>query len=178
MIKSWRTSFLGATVMVALLSGSPLAMGAEDIPVRETPVPETPVLTDDRQIDEGNAGTYQVRNGPIKNRFTGRCVDDSAAYGLRSFSCNGLDFQRWDRRPSYFPNYALANLNTGSCLDDSSYGLRAIPCNGYGYQRWLIQDRGNGIEIQNAQTAKCLDDSSYGLRTFVCNNTQFQRFNF
>ncbi|MFI9237566.1 hypothetical protein [Streptomyces sp. NPDC053079] len=26
---------------------------------------------------------------------TGRCIDDSYAYGLRAFGCNGLDYQRW-----------------------------------------------------------------------------------
>lgn len=173
MIKSWKTSFLGATFMTALLSGSPLAFG-----VNGAPVPEPRASVENQKIDESDAVLYQARIGLIKNRFTGRCVDDSEAYGLRAIGCNGLNFQRWDRRPSYFPNYHLANMNTGRCLDDSSYGLRTFGCNGYGYQRWLIRDMGDGIELQNAQTGKCLDDSSYGLRTFVCNETQFQRFNF
>ena len=31
----------------------------------------------------------------LKNQATGRCIDDSFAYGLRAFPCNGLTFQQW-----------------------------------------------------------------------------------
>jgi hypothetical protein len=31
--------------------------------------------------------------GTMRNAATGRCADDSIAYGLRSFTCNGQNFQ-------------------------------------------------------------------------------------
>ncbi|MGH4035245.1 RICIN domain-containing protein [Actinomycetota bacterium Odt1-20B] len=30
----------------------------------------------------------------LQNRATGRCLDDSGA-GLRTWPCNGMDFQNW-----------------------------------------------------------------------------------
>ncbi|MGW0535570.1 hypothetical protein [Streptomyces sp. NPDC003032] len=30
-----------------------------------------------------------------QNNATRRCMDDSFAYGLRAFDCNGMNFQKW-----------------------------------------------------------------------------------
>jgi hypothetical protein len=31
----------------------------------------------------------------LKNVNTGRCIDDSSGYGLRSNGCNGLNYQQF-----------------------------------------------------------------------------------
>lgn len=123
-----------------------------------------------------DANAYGYVN-TIKNRSTGRCIDDSSI-GLRSFSCNGLQYQRFLTTQIGFADFTLTNQATLRCLDDSSYGLRSIGCNGGTYQKWYLQDNGNGVEVRNTQTNRCIDDSSYGLRSFSCNGLQYQRWNF
>lgn len=81
----------------------------------------------------------------MQNLETGRCVDDSSAYGLRAFPCNGMTYQ-------FFASQLMAsdvnmqkrtfqNVNTGACMDYSSpYGLRGFPCNGTQYQNWWVRN--------------------------------------
>ncbi|MFJ4797787.1 hypothetical protein [Kitasatospora purpeofusca] len=48
------------------------------------------------------AGTAEARTTGVvyayalQNQNTGRCVDDSGAYGLRAFTCNGLNYQNFN----------------------------------------------------------------------------------
>ncbi len=118
----------------------------------------------------GSPDAAQVRAGyTLRNANTGRCIDDSYAYGLRAFPCNGLTYQQW-----YGSNGAWKNVNTGRCIDDSTaYGLRAFPCNGLNYQRWW----GTNGHWRNENTGRCIDDSyAYGLRAFGCNGLDYQRW--
>jgi hypothetical protein len=71
----------------------------------------------------------------LVNQATGRCLDDSNAYGLRAYPCNGGVYQRLQ----FISNHdALFMRATGRCVDDSfSYGLRSYPCNSSQYQVWL-----------------------------------------
>lgn len=128
-------------------------------------------------VSAPDAHAYGYINS-MQNRNTGRCVDDSTSYGVRAFSCNGLNYQRWFTNQGSFAEFVLTNQATGRCLDDSNYGLRSIGCNGGAFQKWLLQDRGNGVEVRNVWTGKCLDDSGAGLRTFSCNGLNYQRWNF
>lgn len=118
------------------------------------------------------------RVAPIKSNATGECLDDSEN-GLRMFSCNGMDYQDWDRAPTEFPYVELQNMHTGKCMDfydEGGYGLRTNPCNRGAYQFWLLQERG-GIELRTkANNNKCLDASGLGLRMLDCNGGEFQRF--
>jgi Ricin-type beta-trefoil lectin domain len=82
--------------------------------------------------------------GTTQNLATGRCLDDSTAYGndvLRGYPCNGLAYQQWALSEVGNGAFRLKNLATGRCLDDSTaYGndvLRAYPCNSLAYQQWL-----------------------------------------
>ncbi|WP_431907026.1 RICIN domain-containing protein [Nonomuraea jabiensis] len=111
----------------------------------------------------------------FRNRATGRCLDDSGA-GLRSFACNGLNFQQWKVTVDGFGHRTLQNVNTGRCLDDSGAGLRAFPCNGLTFQKWNVTKYGNGIVLANHETKRCVDDSGAGLRSFACNGLDFQRW--
>lgn len=121
---------------------------------------------------ERTAQIYQHR----RNVETSRCIDDSFAYGLRAFPCNGLTFQGWHKGP-IGGGSLLKNQATGRCLDDSfTFGLRAIPCNSSPYQTWYIESEfGALFSEHNVQTQRCTDDSfAYGLRAFPCNHTTFQ----
>ena len=115
---------------------------------------------------------------PVKNVNTGRCIDDSFAYGLRSFGCNGLSYQVWQKLPnSTVTRWAIRNQNTGRCIDDSfAYGLRSFGCNGLNYQSWNIISTSNGGQVlKNDNTGRCIDDSfAYGLRSFGCNGLNYQ----
>ncbi|MFD7995040.1 RICIN domain-containing protein [Streptomyces mexicanus] len=39
--------------------------------------------------------TYEGNGLVFRNQATGMCLDDSDAYGLRTFPCNGLPYQKW-----------------------------------------------------------------------------------
>ncbi len=72
-----------------------------------------------------------------KNVRTARCIDDSVQ-GLRAFTCNGRDFQKWKVTPAGNGWFVLKNVHTGLCLDYSPrYRLRAIRCSSADYQQWL-----------------------------------------
>ncbi|MEU3375297.1 RICIN domain-containing protein [Streptomyces sp. NPDC006660] len=134
-----------------------------------------PPTTDSR----ANRGARPLDSGALKNVNTGRCVDDSGAYGLRPFGCNGLNYQYWGLYGQSNGNWVLKNGNTGRCIDDSgAYGLRSFGCNGLNYQRWAIYYNGNGtLTFQNENTGRCMDDSgAYGLRSFGCNGLNYQQF--
>jgi hypothetical protein len=77
------------------------------------------------------------------NFATGRCLDDSTAFGndvLRGYSCNDFDYQRWGTFGGPGGSYTIRNKETGRCLDDSTaFGndvLRGYDCNGSNYQKW------------------------------------------
>ncbi|MFF4761081.1 RICIN domain-containing protein [Streptomyces sp. NPDC001292] len=73
----------------------------------------------------------------LKNQATGRCLDDSDAYGLRSYFCNASTFQSWKIRRWNDGTRELKSQATGRCVDDSdAYGLRAYPCNATPFQSW------------------------------------------
>jgi hypothetical protein len=120
------------------------------------------------------------------NVATGRCLDDSQAYGLRTFSCNGASqvngYQAFYKPLSTLTSFQFQNVNTKLCVDDSASGLRHFSCNLQsflaGYQGWefTYANDGNDVDLQikNVATNLCLDDSlQYGLRAFSCNQASF-----
>lgn len=112
----------------------------------------------------------------LQNENTKRCIDDSQAYGLRSYPCNGTNYQKWVL--GYYGNgNSYRNIATGRCIDDSqAYGLRSFPCNNLAYQDWAVNTPASSTDhYWNRATGRCLDDSfSYGLRSFPCNNLNYQ----
>jgi hypothetical protein len=57
------------------------------------------------------------------NSATGRCLDDSTAYGndvLRGYTCLNNTYQEWWLQGYVAGNYELRNAATGRCLDDST----------------------------------------------------------
>jgi hypothetical protein len=97
----------------------------------------------------------------FKNKQTTRCLDDSAQFGVRSFPCNGLNYQDWlvTRQAQYPSDVVMRNQNTQLCLDDSAeFGLRTFGCNGLIWQRWSTAQINGYVRLQNAQTHRCLVD--------------------
>jgi hypothetical protein len=128
-------------------------------------------------ISSAGVGTARASDTPptiFQNRATGGCLDDSFAYGVRAFSCNGSTYQQWvqvDAGYMGFSNRFLRNVATGRCLDDSEFGLRTLNCYYNDYQAWIPN-----TDIRNRHTGNCLDDSSYGLRMWPCNGLNYQRW--
>ncbi|MFD3907063.1 RICIN domain-containing protein [Streptomyces californicus] len=123
-------------------------------------------------------GVQMMAGGAIRNVNTGRCIDDSGAFGLREHPCNGLNYQDWKVIPQS-GNWVLKNDNTGRCIDDSgAFGLREHPCNNLNYQRWELWRNGNGtITFKNENTGRCIDDSgAFGLREHPCNGLNYQQW--
>lgn len=74
----------------------------------------------------------------LQNAATERCLDDSDAFKLRTYECNGgTTFQSWKIRGWEQGNEYL-NAATGLCLDDSlGGGLRTFRCGGGNtHQQW------------------------------------------
>lgn len=115
----------------------------------------------------GNGAQDAVQT--FANNYTGSCLDDSDAFGLRTIPCNGTSFQKWNVHVWNDATRELKNLATGRCLDDNGIDLRTVACNSMTYQSWFVEGRGWGkIALRNQFTNKCLDDSVYGLRTIGC----------
>jgi hypothetical protein len=111
----------------------------------------------------------------MQNVGSNLCIDDSAAYGVRTITCDGYNYQLWYQVYEHGIVYAMQNVHTGYCLDDSAaYGLRAIKCDGYNYQSWDVNPGiDSGYRLQNVHTGLCLDDS-HGPRAITCNG--FSRY--
>jgi hypothetical protein len=115
----------------------------------------------------------------VVNRNTGRCMDESWAYGLRAMGCNGLTFQYFSfDATSVAGTYYIRSSETGRCVDDSlAYGLRTYACNGLDFQRWFMYSYDGATILQNLKTGRCIDDSyAYGLRAFDCNQLSYQHW--
>ena len=113
--------------------------------------------------------TFHEQRVRAMNGTTLRYLDDSFAYGLRSFPGNSSDFQLWTERTWDDLTRRLQNVVTGRCIDDSfEFGLRPYECNSSQYQSWLYLVRPDGwLTLQNQATGRVLDDSDYGLRAFT-----------
>src|SRR5438874_3933890 len=88
-----------------------------------------------------SATTVRVR-GTLTDLSTGKCLDDSLGYGLRTNTCNGLDYQNFiltETVDGFLIYDVIQNVHTGSCVDDSlAYGLRGNYCNGLNYQQFFF----------------------------------------
>ncbi|ONI91014.1 hypothetical protein ALI144C_01995 [Actinosynnema sp. ALI-1.44] len=52
----------------------------------------------------------------FRNRETNLCLDDSNEHGLRTFHCNGLNYQKWNVHRWNDGTLQLRNIHTGGCL--------------------------------------------------------------
>ena len=114
------------------------------------------------------------------NYHTGRCIDDSIEQGLRTFTCNGMDYQQWRVHRVNGLVASLENVHTGRCIDYSeAVGLRSFPCNGTMYQQWAL-DIGDEIwpaaPNPNPQGLELDDSFEFGLRAFPGNNLDYQKW--
>ncbi|MEU6797033.1 RICIN domain-containing protein [Nonomuraea wenchangensis] len=160
------TILRGAVAMMATLiaTGAPLASWAQ-----------TPELATGAAPVTATAAVSKDVINTFRNRVTGKCLDDDGNK-LKTFPCNGLDFQQWKVTVDQFGQRTLQNVHTRRCLDDSGAGLRAFTCNGLTFQKWNVIKHGNDLVLENHETKRCVDDSQVGLRSFACNNLNFQRW--
>lgn len=77
-------------------------------------------------------GTYE-----LKHIASNTCLDDSDAYGLRTFTCNASRYQSWWLHRWNDGTTQIKNQATGRCVDNSpAFGTRTYPCNATIYQSW------------------------------------------
>ncbi|WP_101256608.1 RICIN domain-containing protein [Streptomyces barkulensis] len=112
----------------------------------------------------------------LKNQGTGRCLDDSNSYGLRTYACNGSDYQKWRVRVWDDGTRRFQNVLTGRCLSYSGAGLKTYSCNTSKYQSWWIKRWNDGtIRLRNQWSGKCLQDSFFGgLSVATCSTSKYQ----
>jgi hypothetical protein len=119
-------------------------------------------------------------------KYNWLCLDDSAAYGLRMYTCSpdsqAQGYQGFDAiYETGYGFFYMPNAKTHLCVDASAaYGVRDFPCNNAsyvnGYQGWRTysQDNFGNSQLQNVATNRCLDYSDqYGLRVYPCNYASF-----
>ena len=114
----------------------------------------------------------------LKNKFTGRCADDSNL-GLRAIACNNLNFQEWKiwALNTSKTIIQIQNVNTSRCIvqlappaelktascnravDGQLWATSTWSVNGHLFA-WFEQFTGRG----------CLDDSTEGFRATACGN--------
>lgn len=158
-------------MLAAALCGVALVAGVSVTPASATVMPHG--ITQD--------GVYFM-----VNQGTKRCLDDSKAFGLRMFGCNGQTFQQWRLHGLNESGTAwtIENENTKSCVQGSSTGaLFTLPCNGLSVQAWWVGSFMSGDDpvawFQNQKTNACLQDTvAHGLEAVGCNtdspNQQFK----
>lgn len=185
-MKTWHKAAMSAAVSV--LTGGALIGPATAQPVAH----QTGAATYTARTTESSSPAISAHPASVsalssttglRNAATRRCVDDSFAYGLRSFTCNKQAFQTFDFNEKSYGVYALKNRATGRCVDDSfAYGLRPFDCNGGAWQNWEVLHYPTAVKLlRNKATGRCLDDSSAGLRSFSCHpwgdaNVGYQSF--
>lgn len=116
----------------------------------------------------GTASADSVQT--FRNGATGDCLDDSAAYDLRTFTCNGLNYQQWTVHVWGDGTRRLENVQTGNCVYDSDEVVMEAACDSSQHESWYVTHWADGgATFENQATGMCLDDSSdYGLRTYPC----------
>lgn len=115
----------------------------------------------------------------LKNTATKRCVDDSARFGLRMFTCNNESFQEWriDSFNSSNTIIRFQNLNTHACIQKFPQRLGTNACSTtVTAQRFFDStfERNGHLEAWFQLTVSdfgCLSDStSLGLHSGNCTN--------
>ncbi|MGW0583908.1 RICIN domain-containing protein, partial [Streptomyces sp. NPDC002920] len=124
----------------------------------------------------GAALTDRVRI--FVSRATGACLDDSLDFGLRSYACNGMSYQRWTEHPFPDGTRRLRNHATGRCLHGDGAGLRTRSCSTSTAQKWLLTAwYDESVEVRSKAAGSCLDDdTSAGLRFLPCDRTKRQKW--
>ncbi|MEV5938615.1 RICIN domain-containing protein [Streptomyces sp. NPDC051994] len=134
-----RLPLRAAKIAGALAAAAALAFAGTGTASAATPPVPAP-LAHSTQLRPGAQPVHALDAGALRNLNTGRCIDDSFAYGLRAFGCNGLNYQRWEIYYNGNGTLTFRNENTGRCIDDSgAYGLRSFGCNGMNYQQFVGQ---------------------------------------
>lgn len=125
-------------------------------------------------LPRSEAGVLAVQT--FRNQQSGRCLDDSFAYGPRPFGCNNLDFQRWTVINYGSDSRGLRNVNTGRCLaaDRTNSVYAAVECGTSMEAVWVVRRWADGtVEFRNQAWGGCLEDTVW-LRAANCDQSREQ----
>ncbi|GAA2241719.1 hypothetical protein GCM10010145_04730 [Streptomyces ruber] len=175
----WRGPWPSAVVtgVVGLFLG--VALTSRLQPPETAPAAPPPVTpTAEEKIRRGSGAAPNVR--VFTSRLDGYCLDDSLDFGLRTYSCNGMSYQRWTVDTYADGTARLRNHATGRCVDLADGGPRAAQCvTGAGgrSQRWRLTTWNDAsTEVRHQQEGVCLEESAAGPRTRSCDRGSGQRW--
>lgn len=121
----------------------------------------------------GEMGVSEVST--FQNQGTRQCMDDSYKYGLRGFTCNGGEWQRWVLTRWKDGTYQLKNGSTQRCIFSSLSGTTMRTCDSSREESWYVTRWNDGTwQMKSQSTGDCLEHHQYGLRAVECTASTIQ----
>lgn len=111
----------------------------------------------------------------LANQQSKRCLDDSFAYGVRTYPCNGTNFQRWSVTNWGDGTREFRNVDTRRCLAADANGtVYTGECDAATDASWYVKWWNDGtFELKNQRHSQCLEDVVW-LWTRGCNFSREQ----
>ncbi len=99
----------------------------------------------------------------FRNVHSGLCLDDSREFSVRTFHCNGTNYQRWGVTVWNDGTRQLRNVATNRCLGARKYGAGGVltsgACGPSSVMSWYVRRAPNGIWFESQEVhADCLVD--------------------
>jgi ricin-type beta-trefoil lectin protein len=105
----------------------------------------------------------------FRNRATNQCLDDSNEYGLRTFPCNGLNYQKWNVHRWNDGTLQIRNIHTGGCLGvykhpNGTWAPEVGTCKANQRYSWYSRRVSGGIRLwSEAIDTRCLWGDGQGI---------------
>jgi hypothetical protein len=111
----------------------------------------------------------------LANQQSDNCLDDSFAYGVRTYPCNGQNFQQWEVKTWSDGTREFKNVNTKRCIGSDLDGSVWVgECSTSRTVSWYVKWWSDGtFELRNQAWGDCLEETVW-LHTDGCDASREQ----